>query len=281
MAVVRWRSVKGEDQIDSEQARLLLARLLVDGRRRPRALDLDDPSISRLEPRTTAEAYLVDDLVAHLMPEAPPGWKIGCTSTMAQELLGSNGPFAGRVHTLVVADDHEPVAVPEPIAVEPLVEGEFAFRFHSDIEPTRDLADRATVCAAVESVHPAIELVGGRFSRFIDAPLGFVIADAGSNLMVAVGPGATLDDELIASLEQVKATMIVDGEVTGRGTGADVMGHPVEALVWLVSHLSARGIGIRAGQVVSTGTATGVARLEPGSTARLELGALGSVSVRR
>ena len=48
-----------------------------------------------------------------------------------------------------------------------------------------------------------------------------------------------------------------DGELVAEGVGANALGDPLTVLEWTASHLSALGDGIKAGEVVSTGTCTG------------------------
>ncbi len=263
-----------------------LARLLIESRRQGMALDLGDLVGQKLEPAGDVEANHVDDVVAELSGWPVRGWKIGCTSEHAQRLLNAAGPFAGRVYTVLEPDrssssDPEPVVISESFAVEPLLEGEFAFTFGAGLRPTGEPHDRAAVVEAVATVHPAIEFVGGRYQEFLGAPLRLIIADAGANIMLVLGPGVPLEAGLADRLDALAATMNVDGKVTGSGSGADVLGHPVDALVWLVNHLAGRGIGIDAGQTVTTGTATQVSMLPVGSQARLEIEKLGSVAVDR
>jgi 2-keto-4-pentenoate hydratase len=267
-----------------------LARLLIESRERGPALDPGRLVEEGLEPASDVEANRVDDLVAELSGRPVQGWKIGCTSEHAQRLLNATGPFAGRVYTVLKtapashpssSGGPEPVAIAEPFAVEPLLEGEFAFTFGADLPPTGEPRDRAAVVEAVATVHPAIEFVGGRYQVFLGAPLRLIIADAGANIMLVLGPEVPLDTGLADRLDGLEATMTVDGEVTGSGRGADVLGHPVDALVWLVNHLAGRGIGVDAGQTVTTGTATQVSSLPAGSQARFEIEELGSVAVDR
>ncbi len=270
---------------DTEVTRRL-ARLLIESRHVGVALDLGRLAEQGLEPSSESAANEVDDLVAALSGRPVRGWKIGCTSEHAQRLLNATGPFAGRVYTVLEphassSSGPEPAAIAEPFAVEPLLEGEFAFTFGTDLPPTGQLRDRAAVVEAVATVHPAIEFVGGRYQEFLGAPLPFIIADAGANIMLVLGPGVPLDTGLADRLDSLAATMTVDGEVTGSGRGADVLGHPVDALRWLVNHLAGRGIGIDAGQTVTTGTATQVSSLPVGSQGRLEIEELGSVAVDR
>ncbi len=229
-----------------------------------------------LMPSTMAEAEAVDDAVAALTGWPVLGWKIGCTSIYAQELLGTDGPFAGRVYEVV---DSGAVLEDAALPVEPLLEGELAFTIGTSIPAEQEPLDRSALIHAVANVRPAIEVVGGRYATFVGLDVRLIIADAGANSIVALGPAA--DGVDLTQLGSVEATMTVDGDVTGSGSGADVLGDPLTALHWLIGHLSNRSIGLEAGQVVSTGTATQVAPLHVGSSATATFNGVGSVSLSR
>ncbi len=248
-----------------------LAELLIEARTEGRAVESvpDD-----LIPPTMERAQAVDDAVAHMSGWPVLGWKIGCTSIYAQELLGTDGPFAGRVYD--VRESGTVLAIDE-LPSEPLLEGEFAFVLGQGIDPDADPIDRAGLTARVAEIRPAIEVVGGRYASFVGLDVRLLVADAGANGLVVVGEPAVAVDP--ASLAAAGATMSVDGSRTGAGTGADVLGDPLDALLWLVHHLRARGIGLEAGQLISTGTATQVAPIQSGSTATAEFDLVGSVSL--
>ncbi len=250
-----------------------LANILIEARESVRALA---PLPDELVPADAAEANRVDDLVAEQSGWPVLGWKIGCTSKHAQELLGSDGPFAGRVYTLLESGTQ---VGPDVLAVDPHLEGEFAFTMATDLAPTGGPLDPADVLAAVGAVRPAIEMVGGRFADFFGTPLNLLIADGGANTLLVAGPESPMPsaDELVAT----QATMTVGDDQTGAGTGADVLDGPFSALCWLVDHLSGRGIALKAGQVITTGTATQVSPLPSGATATATLSGIGSVSVSR
>ena len=55
-------------------------------------------------------------------------------------------------------------------------------------------------------------------------------------------------------LLDVVGRAVINGVEDGRGTGADVLGHPHHALAWLANHLAADGKALRAGQIVLTGS---------------------------
>ena len=46
----------------------------------------------------------------------------------------------------------------------------------------------------------------------------------------------------------------VNGVEAGVGHGRDVLGHPLDAMLWIVRHLHGRGQGLRAGEFVTTGS---------------------------
>lgn len=233
-----------------------------------------------LMPSDAAAAERVDDRVAELTGWPVLGWKIGCTSEMAQEMLGADGPFAGRVYRV---ESSGATVSSEELMVEPLLEGEFAFRFGVDVDPESLIVDgtvdRAALLAVVDAVLPAIEFVGGRYVQFAGTPLDLIVADAGSNSLLVLGdPRSDVD---LDTLVKATATMTVDGVETGRGTGAHVLGDPIDALAWLVANLAGRGITVTAGQVVTTGTATQVTPLAAGAAATASFDGIGSVTINR
>ncbi|MEM7339841.1 MAG: fumarylacetoacetate hydrolase family protein [Actinomycetota bacterium] len=258
--------------IDQGRVRELATRLI-----EARQLGVGIESLAdELVPATTAEANAVDDEVASLSGWPVLGWKIGCTSLHAQQLLGADGPFAGRIYS-VLADGA--MVANAQLPAEPKLEGEFAFTMAETVEPAAERRDPAALVGSIASVHAAIEVVGGRYAHFIGMPLNALIADAGSNSLLVVGEAHAdvAPDDLVTRA----ATMEVGGTITGQGTGADVLGDPLGVLAWLLGHLGERGITVAAGAIISTGTATQVTDLGPGETATATIDGLGRVSVNR
>jgi 2-keto-4-pentenoate hydratase len=56
-----------------------------------------------------------------------------------------------------------------------------------------------------------------------------------------------------------------------------VLGHPLIALTWLANELSAMGLTLAAGQVVTTGTCMVPLEIEPGDGVTADYGVLGRV----
>jgi len=58
-----------------------------------------------------------------------------------------------------------------------------------------------------------------------------------------------------------------------------VLGHPLNALEWLVNSLGARGLGLKAGQYVTTGVTTEVYMAQRGDRIMADFGAVGAVEL--
>jgi len=77
---------------------------------------------------------------------------------------------------------------------------------------------------------------------------------------------------------EVSATVV--GKSQHDGKGSNVLGDPRLALTWLVNELSAHGVDIRAGEVVTTGTCVVPVPVVPGDEVRASFGDFGRLSVR-
>ncbi len=71
-----------------------------------------------------------------------------------------------------------------------------------------------------------------------------------------------------------------DGKPVAEGVGANALGDPLTVLEWTANHLSALGDGIKEGEVVSTGTCTGVTPVAPEETLVADFEELGRIEVR-
>jgi 2-keto-4-pentenoate hydratase len=70
---------------------------------------------------------------------------------------------------------------------------------------------------------------------------------------------------------------LINGVEVGRGSGADVLGHPHNALAWLANHLAGGGEALRAGALVLTGSLVQTVWLGAGDKVVMDLSGLGAV----
>jgi 2-keto-4-pentenoate hydratase len=230
-------------------------------------------------PADEAEGYRVQRALHDLLlPHAGAlvGYKIGCTSAVMQEYIGIPHPCAGGVFEKGVHENGGRLAADD--YVRPGVECEIAVRLARDLVPGEAPFTAEWVAEAVEAYHPAIEIVDDRYVQWETLGAPTLIADdffaAGCVLGKPVSRYAAPD------IAAVAARAVVNGKEVGRGTGADVLGHPHNALAWLANHLAAEGKGLHAGQIVLTGSLIKTVWLKPGDRVVMELQGLGRVEVK-
>ncbi len=242
---------------------------ILNGRSNSRTIDKMDPAHA---PRTVEDGYAVQSIVARRFQRPIAGWKIGCTSRLAREMLGIPEPFFGPVFEDVFLKS--PTWLPPDRFIQPGIEGEIAFTLKRSLEPRRAPYSRVEVEAAIDKVFAAIEVIDTCFKDFSNAGAPNLIADLAANGALAAFEG--VDYEPGMDLKSVELVMTVNNAEVGRGVGSDALGDPVDALVWLANEASRRGIGLKAGQIVSTGTCTGLIWLGPGQQVELNVSGIGS-----
>ncbi len=204
------------------------------------------------------------------------GWKVGATSEAAQRSLDADGPVTAPMHT--------PFCFGSPAVVNVFpgqsagVECEFAFRFSRGL-PARSAAyDLDEVLEAVGSVLPAIEAVGGRFEDGLSG-IGQLrlIADMSAHTAFVHGPERADWRAMDAKTHRVR--LYRNDAPAAEGVGANALGDPLLVLLWTANHLSRRGESIEAGQVVTTGTCTGITPASHADRLTADFGTLGQVEV--
>ena len=105
-----------------------------------------------------------------------------------------------------------------------------------------------------------------------------LIADNGAQGAFVLGAGT--DDWRGLDLAGMRTELRMNGARTSEGSGANVLGHPLEPLVWLANARAARGGGLAAGEAVTTGsTCAALGFAEAGDTAEARFADIGTVSV--
>jgi 2-oxo-3-hexenedioate decarboxylase/2-keto-4-pentenoate hydratase len=235
------------------------------------------PAVERLPeglaPEGVDAGYFVQDRLIARLGHPPCGWKIGCTSGPVQAFLGIPHPIGGRLLAPLVA--RSPGRFPAGTFVRPCVEGEFAFVLATDLGAGGARYTRESVAAHVFALVPAIEIVDSRYADWRSQGGPALIADNSAHRALVFGQAVR--DWQGVDLAAREVVMRIDGVEAGRGRGADVLGHPLEALAWLANDRLARGDVLRAGSIISTGTCTGAPPIAPGQGAVADFGPLGTV----
>ena len=230
--------------------RILAAR----GRQPPEPISVEDWKFS---PQTEEEAYLAQDYFvkncAALNYGNPVGFKIGATNQGARDGLKLPQPFYGVLFQGLSSRNGSTIDASRMFLR--VVEPEIALELSHDIDASTGPVDAEAVKKATARVFPAIEVVDSVFgSRWKELGGLNVIADNGAHGQWIRGEGNADPSKFDA--EGVKVTLEVNGKLEREGSGAAVEGGAFAGTAWLANFLASRGVPLRKGSVISTGTTT-------------------------
>ena len=227
-------------------------------------------------PATLEEGYRIQAELEALSGQRLWGWKIAATSLFGQKHIGVDGPLAGRLLQGRVA------ASPSSFSLSGngmgVIEAEFAFSMGRDLPGRGEDYSVAEVMAAVAALHPAIEVPDSRFEDYARAGAAQLVADNACASYFCCGP-ATSAQWRALDLSAHPVSVSINGKLAAQGSGANVLGDPRVALTWLANELIKRGMALRTGQVVTTGTTMTPAPVVAGDHVTADFGALGKAEV--
>jgi 2-oxo-3-hexenedioate decarboxylase/2-keto-4-pentenoate hydratase len=232
-------------------------------------------------PTTIEAAYQVQDaFLALLGPSrgALGGYKIAYTSAEMRRLRGISSPCAGGMFAATIQET--PATFRGADYVKLAIECEVAVRLGTDVPAAQAPYSRASIAAYIAYIATAFEMVdlrGAAAGTGKDAAAIAGICTNISNAGAVVGPAVRAWRDL--DLAAASGVMRINGAEVGRGYGADVMGHPLEPLLWLVNMLAERGKELKAGMTVITGSIIPPQPLSVGDTATIAIDGLGEAHV--
>lgn len=228
-------------------------------------------------PRGEADAYEVQRGITEVSGCEVAGFKIGATARVAMDVLGVDGPFFGPLYRERFHDTGATVRL--PTAHSPGVEAEFVVGLAADLPPRDAPRTVEEVRPAVAWVAPGLEIVGTRLEGGLAGAGVLAIADGGANIDFVLGP--TDGDWRSADLAAHPVVLRINGvEAASGNSGMLVFGDPIAGVAWLANRPEVAPRGLRAGDVITTGTCTGIRPLSPGDEAEADYGALGVVRAR-
>lgn len=237
-------------------------KLLIEARRTGKLLAGLPPSC---RPQNIDDAHAIQDATVVALGETVAGWKVGAREDgkvvrgallKSRVLKSGDGISTAQVPLLGI-------------------EAEVAFRFEQALPP-RDRPYTYEEVAAAVIAFPAIEIVDSRYRELLDAPLLERVADFASNGAFVCGEAQPRWRDL--DLKNLHASLAIDGSVVAQRTGGHPAGDPLLPAVELVNDLRLER-GVRAGQLMTTGTCTGINFAKPGQRAKAVFEGFGSVEV--
>ena len=230
-------------------------------------------------PSEASEAYAVQAALVErlLAPSAgrAAGYKVACTNKLAQDLLGVDGPFCGRLLSPSVYA--APARLPAGDFVHRVLEPEFGFEVAETVPASAEPYTAESIAPFLGSVLPAIEIVEWHYEDWTAAGALSLIADNAIHGAWIAGQPYPAWRDLDLTTHEVR--LIVNGQVITQGTGAAVLGHPLNVVAWLANELPKYGGALKAGDRVTTGVCTDVYEGKSGDSVRADFGVVGGVDL--
>ena len=231
-------------------------------------------------PQTMADAYATQAGMVSRLAEArgaTAGYKIAYTSAVMRERAGVSQPCYGRIPASMVHDS--PAVVDSCDYGQVGIECEVAAKLAANLPASGAPYTRESIAGYIEWLAASFELVDRREAPSLDGQMPEICS-----IVTNISNGGAVLGEPITGWQGIdlaasRGTMSVNGEIVGEGIGADVMGHPLEPLVWLANTLAADGMSIEKGSLILTGSFAPPVMLKPGDEASIHIDGLGGASL--
>ena len=220
-----------------------------------------------LRPRSFEEAYAIQDAVTRARG-AWGGWKVGAPSLEATPLCAPM--YRGG---LVLS----PAQLKDAEYRSRGIEAEVAFTFVRALPPRSTPYSRDEVLSAIGTAHPGLEVVESRYTDPGALDAFSAAADSQGHRGYVVGP--PLLDWRRLELKTLPVSLLVNGQPAVERAGGNTSGDVFRLLVWLANTGSVRLGGIRAGDVVTTGSTTGLTVVPPSAQVVARFAGLGEAAL--
>jgi 2-keto-4-pentenoate hydratase len=210
-------------------------------------------ALAMLDPNAAYEAQ--DAYVALLLLSRQThlrGYKIALTTPAMREMVGFHDSVSGRLFADQCLPAGQSIAASSYVRL--IVEFEIAFEMAHDLPAPSPPWSGTSILEHVACAYPALEIADDRGADYasLNQSILTLIADNAWNQGLVLGdPVRQLEHDM---LRDVVGIASIDGKEVGRGTGKDVLGHPLDALAWLANHVQARGLSLKQGDIVTTGS---------------------------
>ena len=226
-------------------------------------------------PRTLVEAYAVQDAAIGLWPDAIAGWKLGRIPDPWVAPLGA-GRLAGPIFSQQVLSASESQSVAFSIFEGGFaaVEAEFILRLAADQPKGRSVWTLNDAADLVETLIVGVEPAGSPLATINELGPCVVVSDFGNNAGLILGPEVP---DWRNRLDGMTCETWIDGRRVGRGGAANIPNGPLDSLRVLLEICEQHGRHLKAGDLISTGAATGIHDIVAGQSARIVFDDVGEI----
>lgn len=246
-------------------------------------LDRAEATCSPIEPLVETysgmeekDAYQIQWMVASRALRAQRrlmGYKIGLTSLEAQKHFKVYEPDYGHLFDSMAINEDSEIDLSK--LIQPKIEGEIAFVLGSDLKGPGITTSQ--VIRAIDYVTTSFEIIDSRIKNW-KITAKDTIADNGSSARYVLAGQKTLIEKV--SLPHLGMALYKNGEVAITGSGAAVMGNPINAITFLANTLGKHDRALLEGQVILSGSLGGMVSMNSGDYFTVEIQKMGRVTVR-
>jgi len=211
-------------------------------------------------------AIAIQQRTLELLGEKIGGWKCGIPTP--------NGVMLAPITSSTVTRT-SPAAFPGKKAT---IEPEIAFVMGRDLPPRDTAYTDEEIREAVQEARFCLELINTRFANKGEVSFLEILADCFNNWGLFVGPVVT--DPFSRPLEKLHAKITTPTATIFDDVRAHPSGHPKTSFTWLVHYLNGRGEGLKAGEIVTTGSYAGIVDVPAGQPLRIELEGIGVIETQ-
>ena len=220
------------------------------------------------------EGYAIQAVAAELRAMTTVGYKIGLTNAESQQANGVSAPIAGRLASADILKS--PARITLPSNHLRIVEAEFVFEMGRSICKEDLPIGEGNIRDYIRAVHSGIEICNSRLSAE-DAPLSCVVADNGNADLLVIGDPlvnwrAALDSNIPVVLSRRSGQPV-------QGSADRVLGSPIKSLIWLANWLASKGERLECGNLVASGSCTGMSEVAPEDCVSAAFGVSAQASV--
>ena len=219
--------------------------------------------------RSTDDAYRIQDTVfaARFPGQRASAWKAGASGPDAEPTAAAIGSVLASP-AWVAANAFHMIGI----------EGEVAFRLRHDLPARAAGWSEDELTQAVDELVVTIEICDTRLADWKAASALSRLADFQLNGALVTGSGTR--DWRDVEFGTQHAELWVNGERKLDKVGTHPLGSPLGILPWAVEHCARRAGGLRRGDLLTTGSWTGMEFVAPGDRVLVRFPGIGEASLR-
>ena len=228
-------------------------------------------------PKTEIQAYRIQNNLHKILNKDDDkiiGKKIGCTTPVMQNYLGIKHPCAGTLRENQCYQSGSILKYENYCKVG--VECELAISLSKDIFCTKS-PNVNNLYSSIDKVFAAIEIVDDRYLNWNNFPTNYLIADDFFSSGCVLGDYNKYSE--LRDLKGMKGRMLINNIEVGEGIGKDILGDPINALIWIVSRKEIIGEFLPKGSIILLGSLVQTKWLNQGDIVEVDINKLGKAKV--